>query len=120
VNKAVYSHTLPKASESESNNLSVLILYLGITFVGYFVGSKLRNSEKELKWTNKVQFVMIISLVFIMGSRIGADKQVVSSLGSIGLTAFILTFFIMTGSVLTVFCTRKLMKLNKEGIRGDD
>lgn len=100
--------------------MELLVLYLAITFVGYFVGSKLRKSEKSFKWTSIVQLVAIIILVFIMGSRIGADRSIIASLDSIGLTAFIVTLLVLAGSVATVFLTRKLLGFSKEGIKTDD
>ena len=67
--------------------MNLLVLYLAITFLGYFVGSRLRKSQRSFKWTGAVQLIAIIVLVFTMGSRIGADKSVIESLSSIGLTA---------------------------------
>ena len=100
--------------------MKLLALYLVITFIGYFVGSKLRISEKNLNWTGKVQLIAIVILVFTMGSRIGADKSIVASLDSIGITALVITAFVFAGSVAAVFFARKLLGFNKEGIRGDD
>lgn len=100
--------------------MGVLVLYLAITFAGYIVGSKLKNSERNFSWTGKVQFVAIVILVFTMGSRIGADKSIVASLDSIGITALIITVFILAGSVGAVFLARKLLGFNKEGVKTDD
>lgn len=100
--------------------MKVLLLYLAITFIGYFVGSKLRKSSKDVKWTGKVQFVAIVILVFTMGSRIGSDKSIVSSLSTIGITSFIFTLFVLAGSVIAVFLARKLLGFNKEGVRKND
>lgn len=100
--------------------MGVLALYLTITFVGYIVGSKLKKSEKNFSWTGKVQFVAIVILVFTMGSRIGADKSIIASLDSIGITAFITTVFVLAGSVGAVFLARKLLGFNKEGVKTDD
>lgn len=100
--------------------MGVLALYLAITFVGYLAGSKLKKSERKFSWTGRVQFVAIVILVFTMGSRIGADKSIVASLDSIGITAFIVTAFVLAGSVGAVFLTRKLLGFNKEGVKTDD
>lgn len=100
--------------------MKLLVLYMAITFFGYFVGSKLRKSEKSFKWTGAVQLIAIVVLVFTMGSRIGADKSVIASLSSIGLTAFLLTALIFAGSVGAVFAVRKLLGFSKEGLKTDD
>lgn len=106
--------------------MSVLILYLAITFAGYFVGSRLRKKseeteeKKEYRWTGKVQIVVIVLLVFTMGSRIGSDRSIIASLSTIGITSLILTVFAVGGSVLAVFLVRKWLGFNREGVRGDD
>ena len=103
-------------------NFGLLALYFGVAFIGYLVGSRIRKSEKEvnLSWTGKVETVAIMALVFMMGSRIGAEESVIKSLGSLGLIAFVLTFFALAGSVLAVIGARKLLKINREGVREDD
>lgn len=100
--------------------MKLLILYLAMIFLGYLIGSRLRKSEKSFKWTGIVQLAAIVVLVFTMGSRIGADKSIVASLDSIGLTALVMTVLIFAGSVFAVFLARKLLGFSKEGIRGDD
>lgn len=100
--------------------MKLLVLYLAITFVGYFIGSKLRNSAKSFQWTGIVQMVAIVLLVFTMGSRIGSDKSIIASLDSIGVTAFIATVLILAGSVGAVFLTRKFLGFNREGTKTDD
>lgn len=95
--------------------MNVLILYLGITLVGYFAGAFLRKKGMAIKGAGLIQTVCIILLVFTMGSRIGADKEIVSSLGTIGVTAFILTMLILACSVASVFAARKLMGFNRIG-----
>ena len=75
---------------------------------------------EKFQLDGQVQFVAIVILVFTMGSRIGADKSIVASLDSIGITALIITVFILAGSVGAVFLARKLLGFNKEGVKTDD
>lgn len=100
--------------------MGIITLYLGMVVLGYIVGSKLKKKEIELKWTGKIQLVAIIVLVFMMGSRIGADETVIASLGTIGVTAAVITAMTLAGSVLAVFLARKAMKIDKEGGKIDD
>lgn len=100
--------------------MTSLLLYLGMIVLGSIVGNKVMSREKEYKWVGKVQVVAIIVLIFTMGMRIGADERVVKSLKSIGLSAFVITLFTMTGSVLAVFLVRRLMKLDRRGESKDD
>lgn len=95
--------------------MNVLILYLGITVIGYFIGSRLKKKEIAFRGAGGIQTVCIILLVFTMGSRIGADEEIVKSLGTIGLTAFVMTIIILAASVGSVFIVRKLLGFNKTG-----
>lgn len=92
-----------------------LVLYLGITLVGYFVGSRLRNFRDKITWTGKVQVVAIIILVLFMGMRMGSNKEVTSNLDSIGLYAFIMTVVLMVFSVAAIFIARKIIGINRFG-----
>lgn len=100
--------------------MKLLFLYFGITIIGYFVGNELRKRKKKIKWVGLVQSIAVVVLVFIMGSRLGANDDVLKGLNSIGLTSFVLTIFALIGSVLSIIIARKLFKINREGVREDD
>ncbi|MEG2283874.1 MAG: LysO family transporter, partial [Bacilli bacterium] len=88
--------------------------------IGYLLGTRLKKKNIKIGWTGKVQTAMLIVLLFTMGARLGANKEVIQSLGSIGVTSFILTILIFIGSVGAVYITRKLLKINSKGVRTDD
>lgn len=92
-----------------------LVLYLGITVVGYIIGSKIRSQKEKLSWTGKVQTVAITILVLLMGMRMGSNEQITQNLSTIGLSALIMTIVIMVFSIAAIFITRKLMKIDKYG-----
>lgn len=96
--------------------MSVLLLYLGITVVGYFLGAFLKKKDISLKGISVSQTVAIVILVFVMGSKIGADKEIVSSLDTIGLISVVITLFAMVGSVAAVFAARKILGFDREGM----
>jgi len=100
--------------------MNLIVLYLSIVVIGYFVGTKLKKSGKSLSWTGKVQTGVIICLLFMMGSKIGSDEEVINSIGEIGISAIVLTVFALAGSVAASFGARKLMGITKEGGRKDD
>ncbi len=97
--------------------MGVTILYLGMTVIGYFAGAIMRKNNREMGFAGKVPAVAITILVFIMGSRIGSDDDIVKSLDTIGLIALGMTLFMMAGSVAAVFALRKVMGFDKEGRR---
>lgn len=100
--------------------MKLVALYFGMIFIGYLIGSHLRKKEKKIRWGGKVMVVMIIFLIFLMGSRLSANDEVVKSLGTIGLTSFVLTLFILLGSALAVMVARKLLGINRKGVRDND
>ena len=53
--------------------MSDLLLYLGITVIGYIIGSRIRSRKDKLSWTGKVQTAAITVLVLLMGMRMGSN-----------------------------------------------
>ena len=92
-----------------------LILYLGITCVGYFVGSRVRKKGCSISWTGRVQMIALICLVLMMGMRMGANKEITENISSIGLIALFMTIVIMGMSILAIFIARRAMGIDKYG-----
>ncbi|MCI9639629.1 MAG: lysine exporter LysO family protein [Emergencia sp.] len=92
-----------------------LALYLSMAVIGYFFGSKLRNHETLIRWTGRLQTFAIIILIFSMGMRMGANREVVENLNSIGLYALIMTISIILFSIITMTAVRKLMGIDRFG-----
>ncbi len=99
---------------------SSLILYLVMAALGIIVGSKLLKPEKQYRWISNLQMTALIVLIFTMGARIGANRQIIESIGSMGLSAVTITLFSIAGSVFFVFLGRKLLRIGKKGVRTDD
>jgi len=95
--------------------------YFGITLIGYFIGSTLRNKgKKKSKWVGRFQAAAVTVLIFVMASRIGANEEVLRSMGTIGFMAFVTVVFALVGSVVFVYIARHLMKLDSKGVRKVD
>jgi uncharacterized membrane protein len=95
--------------------------YFGITLIGYFIGSTLRKKgKKKSKWVGRFQAAAVTVLIFVMASRIGANEDVLRSMGTIGFMAFVTVVFALAGSVLFVYIARRLMKLDNQGVRKVD
>ena len=98
--------------------MTSLALYLAVTLAGYFIGNTLKKRGKTLKWVGGLQTLVIIVLVFLMGSRIGASEEIVASLGTIGLISFVFTLIVMIMTVLAFTVTRRIMGFDRYGRRG--
>lgn len=97
--------------------MGYLALYLAVTIAGYFIGAKLKKKEIQLSWIGRTQTIVIVILVFLMGSRIGANREIVASLDSIGLIAFGYTVIILAVTCLAYSIARRLLGFDRYGIR---
>lgn len=95
--------------------MGLIVLYLSICLIGVFVGKHLKQKDKHIPGNEKVQLGMLMILLFTMGVRLGANKEVVSALGSIGYISLAITLFILTGSVASVYITRRYLGFSKKG-----
>ncbi len=97
-----------------------LCLYLGITLAGAIIGRASRPYRSRLHWTGTAQTVFLFALVLMMGMKMGAQEEVTAHLGTIGLTALVITVATITCSVLGIYLTRRLMGIDKFGHRKGD
>lgn len=95
--------------------MALLLLYWFMILIGYFTGSRCRSIKEKMSWSGKLLFISIAALIFCMGVRMGASKEVINNLGTIGLEALFMTVCVMAGSILAVMGVRKLLKMDKFG-----
>ena len=93
-----------------------LIIYVILAAIGYFIGSKFRHKKEKLAWTGKFQTVAIVLLVLTMGSRMGANDEVIENLGSIGVYSLVVTVVILVFSIIAVFLARKVLRIDRWGM----
>ena len=93
-----------------------LILYIVLVAVGVLLGSRLSLGERAARWLGRLQFFSLMVLIVTLGLKLGADDQVIASLGQIGLSALLITVFAMAGSLLCVTLLRRfVLKLDRFG-----
>ncbi len=93
-----------------------LLMYLGVILIGALIGAKGKINQKLSSRLGDIQTVFLLLLLFIMGIKIGMDDTVVSSFFSIGFSAFVISIFTVSFSILGVFLIRGLLK---GGIKND-
>ena len=98
------------------DTLKLLAMYWGIMLACYFIASRLRHRAESFRFLKPVLTFFIVVLVFFMGLQMGADEEVISSLGTIGLQAVIMTAFAVGGSILFVILGRKIFGLSRQGV----
>lgn len=95
--------------------MKLLLLYWGIMILCYIAAYKLRSRRDSFGFMGGALNAVIFILVFIMGLRMGANEEVTSSLGTIGVQAVLITVFTVCGSMAAVTALRKILGLNRQG-----
>ena len=97
--------------------MAMLALYWSIMIACYLLASRLRKYAEKFKFVDKLMSLSVYALVLLMGLRMGADEEVTSSLGSIGIQALFVTVLTAAGSILGAFAVRKLCGDHTAGVR---
>lgn len=84
-----------------------VLLYFGLLAVGWLLSNKGFIHDKLMGKISHIQTVILFGLIFIMGVRVGMDKQVISSIGQIGIMAFVFALVTALVSMLFVYVVRK-------------
>ena len=92
-----------------------LLIYIASTAAGFFAGNTLKKHGKKLPWTGKAQTAIIMIIIVVMGIRMGANREITENLGEIGLSALLLTVLSMVFTVIGLYITRKVMRIDRYG-----
>ncbi len=92
-----------------SGTLLNLAVYLALVALGAFLGSRPALRARPLPWLGRFQTAALLLLIAALGAELGANEEIVASLGTIGLTAFAITVTSMIGSMLAVHALRKYL-----------
>ena len=96
--------------------LTSLAIYVALVAVGAVIGSRCGKRGVALPWLGKFQFVALMILIVTLGIKLGANDEVIASLGQIGLAAFVITVMAMLGSLIVVYLLRRfVLKLDRYG-----
>lgn len=84
--------------------------------LGAWLGSRPGVRTRPLPWLGKLQLAALMILILSLGVKLGADDEVIASLGQIGWTAFLITVAAMAGSVLALWLLRRfVLRLDRQG-----
>lgn len=97
--------------------LTNLAIYIALVIVGALIGSRPAVRSRPLPLLGKLQFLALMILIVSLGVKLGANDEVISSLGQIGLAALLITVLAMAGSLLAVTLLRRfVLKLDRFGL----
>lgn len=102
-----------------SSTLSTLLnlgIYIALVAAGALIGSRPAVQKRDLPWLSKFQFLALMLLIVALGVNLGANDEVVASLGQIGLAALLITALGLVGSVAAVSLLRRfVLRLDRKG-----
>ncbi len=87
-----------------------MFLIISFIVIGIPIGYFLRKNEKVKKIVADLSTYTVYALLFFLGIQMGANDDIMSSLGSIGIKAFILAVCISLGSALAGLVVIKYLK----------
>lgn len=97
-----------------------ILFYLFILVVGAIVGGKAKLKESFAKKISSIQNLALYFLLFIMGIKIGLDKEIIYSFGTIGMQGILLALLSIIFSVLGVSIVAKTIFVEKEQVSHDN
>ena len=93
-----------------------LAVYLILVALGAVLGARPALRDRPMAWLGRFQTAALLLLIATLGAELGANEEIVASLGTIGLNALAITLTSMAGSMLAVHALRKyLLKLDAQG-----
>lgn len=94
-----------------------LAFYTALVAAGAVIGSRRAVRAAPLPWLGALQRLALMVLITALGIQLGANDEVASSLGQIGLSALVITLLSMAGSVAGVFLLRRfVLRLDRRGL----
>lgn len=91
-----------------------ILLYIVIILIGALIGYKELISKKVLKRMSSIQYFCLLFLLFVMGIKIGVNKNVLMSVHKLGFTAVVISIFSILFSILGVKLVSKHIKAEKK------
>lgn len=85
---------------------------IGIMFVGIGLGYLMRR--QNLPWINKAITTLIWLLLFLLGIEVGHNEQIIRSLPTLGMEAFVIALVCVLGSCLAAWGLWKYVNERKE------
>ena len=95
--------------------MTTLLSYLGSALLGYLLARAVKAHKEKFSWTLRLLAVVVTSLVFSMGLKIGSNEEVIGNLGHIGIYGLLFCYVPLAATILGLHLTRRLMGYNHEG-----
>ena len=100
--------------------MKLLAMCWSALIIMYIIAIKLRPHKDKLGWVEQAMNILVYLLVLLMGLRMGANKEIVDSLGTIGVQSLLVSVITITLSILGITLSRKILRMDRFGNVGDD
>ena len=94
------------------HHTSSMFTVIGIMFIGIGLGYLLRR--QSLSWINKAITTLIWLLLFLLGIEVGHNEQIIRSLPTLGVEAFVIAIVGVLGSCIAAWALWKHVNGRKE------
>ena len=94
-------------------------IILGLMIFGSLIGFLLSGRKHFNPVSEKLTAYIIYLLLFLMGLSVGVNKEIMSNLEDLGIQAFIITLFTITGSVLMAWILQKTFFRQTKNIKNN-
>ena len=102
----------PKITHNSELITRIMFTVIGIMFLGIGLGYTLRR--QSLSWINKAITGLIWLLLFLLGIEVGHNEQIIRSLPTLGMEAFVIALVCVLGSCLAAWGLWKYVNGRKE------
>ncbi len=96
--------------------MKIFMIYLGMAAIGYLIATPFRKYKDRLKWIGTLLSIVVLTLVFAMGFRIGSNESIIHELGTIGLYSLIFAVIPLIATIFVLHLVRKAMGFDHQGI----
>ena len=96
--------------------MASLALYWSVMIACYLLASRLRRYADRLGFVNTLLSISVYALVFVMGLRMGANREVTDNLGVIGVQALLVTALTMAFSMLGALAVRRALHIDRNAL----
>lgn len=92
-----------------------VVLYLVLLIAGGLLSYNGLIHIKMLKRVGSLQMLFLYILIFVMGIRLGMDKDVLKAIGTIGFKATVFTIGTLATGVAAVYVVNRFLIKGQEG-----
>ena len=85
--------------------LTILLIFVAGILTGHFV----KKQKVIIKTSNRLTFISVLALLFLLGYEAGHNPQVQAHFDTIGIKALVISLLSVAGSIVCVFIYNRLI-----------